>query len=242
MSVYLTGDTHGTFLRIERWCNFIKTTKEDVLIILGDAGINYYGLSSDYDGKKKRRLQELPITIFCVHGNHEQRPENLPNYELADWNGGKVWIEKEYPSLIFAKDGEVYDINGQKTFVIGGAYSVDKYRRLTEYNLGFTRILEWWSDEQPSKEIKNVAEKNLKRLQWNVNVVLSHTCPKKYIPTEAFLSEINQDTVDDSTEKWLDMIEDKLSYTLWFCGHYHIEKKINKLQFLFEDYIEFPEG
>lgn len=242
MSIYLTGDTHGVFRRIENWCNFTKTTKEDVLMILGDAGINYYGTFSDYDEKKKRRLQELPITLFCVHGNHEQRPQNLPNYKLKEWNGGKVWVEENFPSLLFAKDGEIYDIAGQKTLVIGGAYSVDKYRRLMEYNLGFSRILEWWSDEQPSKEVKKTVEKNLKKMQWNVDVVLSHTCPQKYIPTETFLLGVNQETVDTSTEEWLDKIENKLSYQHWFCGHYHTEKKIDKLQFLFEDYEDFPEA
>lgn len=39
---YLTGDTHGSFERINEFCHRFKTTKEDVMIILGDAGINYY--------------------------------------------------------------------------------------------------------------------------------------------------------------------------------------------------------
>ena len=32
-----------------------------------------------------------------------------------------------------------------------------------------------------------------------------------------------------------------LSYRHWFCGHYHIEMIIDKLQFLCEDYTDFPE-
>ena len=38
--IYLTGDTHGNFDRIRRFCEINNTTKDDVLIILGDAGIN----------------------------------------------------------------------------------------------------------------------------------------------------------------------------------------------------------
>ena len=38
--IYLTGDMHGDFERIEDFCSLEYTTKEDVLIILGDAGIN----------------------------------------------------------------------------------------------------------------------------------------------------------------------------------------------------------
>ena len=40
---YITGDTHGLFQRIKDYSYNNATTKEDVLIILGDAGINYYG-------------------------------------------------------------------------------------------------------------------------------------------------------------------------------------------------------
>jgi len=41
--IYLTGDPHGNFGRIEEFCVRFKTTRDDIMIILGDAGINYYG-------------------------------------------------------------------------------------------------------------------------------------------------------------------------------------------------------
>ncbi len=71
-------------------------------------------------------------------------------------------------------------------------------------------------------------------------MVLSHTCPLRYEPTEAFLPGLNRSTVDDSTERWLDTIEARLSYERWYCGHFHIEKKIDKLQFMFNDYTLLP--
>lgn len=75
-------------------------------------------------------------------------------YKLQEWNGGKVWVEEAYPNILFAKDGEIYDIAGMKTIVIGGAYSVDKFYRLSKgYN--------WFEDEQPSDEIKAYVEKQL---------------------------------------------------------------------------------
>lgn len=33
-------------------------------------------------------------------------------YKLQEWNGGKVWVEEAYPNILFAKDGEIYDIAG----------------------------------------------------------------------------------------------------------------------------------
>ena len=44
---YITGDTHGDFRRIKEFCRLADTTAEDVIVILGDAGINYYGNESD---------------------------------------------------------------------------------------------------------------------------------------------------------------------------------------------------
>ena len=63
---------------------------------------------------------------------------------------------------------------------------------------------------------------------------MTHTCPEKYIPVEALLPGINQDFVDRSTERWLDAIEDKLSYDAWYCGHWHINKRADKMHFLME--------
>lgn len=127
MHFYITGDTHGDFGRIEQFCLENDTTSDDVLIILGDAGINYYLDSSDRNLKEE--LSQLEITLFCVHGNHEARPWETGDYDEKEWNGGIVYVEEQYPNILFAKDGEVYDFNEKSVIVIGGAYSVDKYYR-----------------------------------------------------------------------------------------------------------------
>lgn len=69
-----------------------------------------------------------------------------------------------------------------------------------------------------------------------IDVVLSHTCPFKYEPVEEFLPGIDQSTVDDSTEKWLDVIEETTDYMAWFCGHWHTNKRIDKMHFLFHQF------
>lgn len=224
--IYITGDTHGQFDRIEDFCWRRGTVKDDVMIILGDAGINFSGGLRDQ--VKKKYLEALPITIFAIHGNHERRPWTIDSYQEKQWHGGVVYYEEEYPSLLFAKDGEVFDLDGKKAIVMGGAYSIDKMVRLI-YGYG------WWPDEQPSDEIKQYVESQLDRLNWKVDVVLSHTTPLKYEPVEVFLKGIDQSKVDKSTEEWLDRIEDKLEYGKWYCGHYHTEKKVDRLEILFEN-------
>ena len=227
--IYITGDTHRDFRRVAALCDTVESTKDDILIILGDAGINYFGKARDI--LLKRELTELPITLFCIHGNHEQRPESIATYTEIDWNDGRVYVEPEFPSLLFAKDGEVYNLAGKRHLALGGAYSVDKPLRLAN-KWG------WWADEQPSEEIKRGVAKRLDAENWNVDVVLSHTCPFRYIPRETFLSGIDQSSVDNATEKWLGEIEERLSYNWWYCGHYHTNKVVDKLRFLFQDVLE----
>lgn len=77
--IYITGDTHGQFGRIEEFCEQKKVSREDILIILGDAGVNFSGQKQD--SLKKRFLESLPITLFCIHGNHEQRPHTIEGYK-----------------------------------------------------------------------------------------------------------------------------------------------------------------
>ena len=44
------------------------------------------------------------------------------------------------------------------------------------------------------------------------DIVLNHTCPLKYEPTECFLPSLDQSTDDKSTEIWLGEIEEKIDY------------------------------
>lgn len=114
--------------------------------------------------KKWQEVANLPITLFCIHGNHERRPTTIVEYKLQEWNGGKVWVEEAYPNILFAKDGEIYNIAGMKTIVIGGAYSVDKFYRLSKgYN--------WFEDEQSSDSTQktrlSISFEKQKVMDWN---------------------------------------------------------------------------
>jgi len=227
---YITGDKHGCFESIGIFCQTHQTTTDDVLIILGDAGINFTGKKRDKAIKED--LSTLPITLFCIHGNHEMRPHHISSYREVEWNDGIVWQEEEYPNLLFAKDGEIYNLDGRKTIVLGGAYSVDKFYRLANH-------LTWFEDEQPSEEIKKYAENQLIKADWDVDVVLSHTTPYSMTPTEMFIPGLDQSLVDNSTELWLDSVERRLHYQKWYAGHFHTDKRKDKLTLLFNTIEEF---
>ncbi len=229
MAVYLTGDTHREFNRIKLFCEEYGTTNDDILIILGDAGINLY---CDFrDNNLKNELAEFPITLFCIHGNHEERPYLTGNYEEKEWHGAIAYIEEAYPNLIFAKDGEIYDFNGKKAIAIGGAYSIDKYYRLSHGEA-------WFESEQADEEIRAYVEKQLDECGWCVDYVFSHTVPIEYEPTWAFLPGYDQSKIDKTMEKWLQSIADNLDFEKWYAGHYHVEHEEEGVRLMYEDYEE----
>ena len=232
MRVYVTGDTHGDFKRVAAFCDFVESSKEDVIVILGDAGINYEG--KPRDSRRKTWLARFPITFLCIHGNHEIRPERISSYEETIRFDGIVYREQGFPNLLFAKCGEVYNLYGNHCIAIGGANSIDKYFRIPGVN--------WWPDEQPTEEIRKRVEARLDKENWCVDIVFSHTCPYNYMPIEVLSPDIDQNLVDNRTEMWLQSIEEKLSYAEWYCGHFHTDKLVQKIRFVQDEIHELGKG
>ncbi len=226
--VYLTGDIHGVSQKIVRFCAGVKPTKEDIIIILGDVGANFSG--DKRDDKMKRELSELKPTIFCIHGNHEMRPWNVSGCVKQSFYGAEAYTQEQYPNIYYGIDGQIYNFLGIQTLVVGGAYSVDKYYRLAK---GW----KWFQDEQPSDEIKQDVNRAIEEHK-HIHVVLSHTCPYRYTPFDRFITGIDQSTVDNSTEKYLDTVYERVNYWRWYCGHWHIDRTVDRLRFVFNDIIE----
>ena len=240
---FITGDKHRNFDKVKEFCREMNTRRKDVLIILGDAGFNFY--DDKRDDALKKDISQLNITLFCLHGNKENRPWNVGTYGIRSFCGGKVYYEPKYPNIYFAIDGEIYTFEGKKYMVVGGAHSVDKMRCLEEGT-------PFWFDEMPDDTIKKKVEIGLQNQENNIFGMMTHTCPIDYLPTEMFMStrqnasikrkprkakskKLFKPDIDRSTEIWLSELEKKLDYEVWFCGHYHIDKQIDKIQMMYHD-------
>lgn len=248
----ITGDCHGKY---DRFHNFyapdMKNSifKERLLppenvafICLGDFGINFYLDNSDK--KRKRKLSKLGYTFYIVRGNHDYRPEHLPNIKrVYDFDiCGDVYLEEEYPNIRYLIDGETYKLWYQvkendfvelKTLVLGGAYSVDKWVRLNtkdkcvdESNFEACCKAGWFPDEQLSKEEK---DKIIDKIDGKTfDIVLSHTCPLCWEPWDSFLSQVEQKKVDRSMEKFLADVKDRIKFKYWWFGHFHDDQVIEQ--------------
>lgn len=221
MKTYIIGDTHGSFKPIRDFMQRCPQAYQDGMsnmIVLGDFGGNFFFNKRDEEYKKK--LGTYPLTYFIIRGNHEERPSNCAKNNPDAWTkekyfDGMVWVEKAYPYIKYAMDyPSWYTINGYKTLVIPGAYSVDKFYRL-QNDWG------WFKDEQLTEEEMKYGLEMIGCQDWKFDMVLSHTCPICYELTDLFLSFIDQNMIDKTMERYLGTIEHNLDYKLWLFGHYH---------------------
>lgn len=218
--IYIMADNHGSynpFKDLSTAINFEKAT----VIVCGDFGGNYSFNKRDKEFKLK--LKQYNLTYFIVRGNHEERPslcmERHPTeWHMEDFWGNQVYVENDYPYIKYALDIPAkYEIptaknNTIQTLILPGAYSVDKYYRLV-------RGWAWFPTEQCTETEQKIGNQLAKSQNWDL--ILSHTCPIIYEPTDLFLSMVDQSMIDKTTERWLGNIEYLINYKLWCFGHFH---------------------
>lgn len=213
-----TGDTHGSLKRFYPSVFTVEDSKSTAIIVLGDFGANYY--LNHRDIELKRAAARMSFTFYLVRGNHEARPQDVAGMELIydEDVKGKVYYESAYPNIRYFLDGEFYNIGGKSTLVIGGAYSIDKDWRLAQ---GWS----WFENEQLDEDERTHIYNSVKEYLssgGHLDLVLTHTAPINFEPTQMFLDFIDQDRVDKTMENWLQTIYDMVPKDCFFLfGHYH---------------------
>lgn len=227
--IFFLGDIHGDWRPIRNLDSRLedKLDLHDTIVLLGDAGLNFYFNHRDENLKKK--LSKMNCRFFIIRGNHEQRPsicaadkENSTfisdrweyNYFIINGIEGMMWKENKYPNIFYAEDQpSIYSFIDHETLVIPGAYSVDKYYRLAN---GWS----WFKDEQLSEKEMEIGRLIVQH-EKEFDLILSHTCPTMFEPTDLFLDCIDQSQVDKTMERYLSEIEFNAQYKVWLWGHYH---------------------
>lgn len=239
--IFVTGDTHGEFSRlsVRQFPQGKTLCRDDYVIICGDFGYWYEDKAEQY---WMNWLQEQPFTILWVDGNHENFAR-LDKLEVTDWHGGKV--HKLSDHIMHLMRGQIYDIDGLRVFTMGGAQSHDQDVILTQkqatpelrYQLRRQRQLyrvedeTWWKEELPLEAEIQEARENLKRYDYQVDLVITHCAP------ESWQSQINAEYPKNHLTKFLEELYQKLEYKQWYCGHYHVDYDLSKKDHVLYKYI-----
>lgn len=233
----ITGDCHSNFNRFKKIHDLIPEDEIWGMIILGDASLNFWMCRRDKYNKEYICKNFPRLRFFCVRGNHEARPEDIPGMEkvyLSDIENF-VYHEREFFNIFYLIDGHDYFINKQRVLVIGGAYSVDKHYRLEREAMG--GYAGWFENEQLSKEeMENIS---IIYNNQSFDLIFAHTCPLSYQPTDLFLSYVDQSKVDNSMETWMEDFIKKIDFKQFYFGHYHEDRIVNeKARMFYKDIIE----
>lgn len=223
----ISGDTHGT-IDLGKVLYFFNQhqgefTKDDYLIICGDVGV--CGFSQKDETDTRALLKTLPVTILFIDGNHEHF-KKLNSYPVEIWNGGKVhFIEND---IIHLMRGQVFDIDGKKFFTFGGAYSIDKMYR--------TENISWFPEELPEKEEYEEGWENLKKSDFKVDYILTHTAPSEIVAQMGYGGEFYD---DEHLKNFLQKVADNTDFKAWYFGHFHRDENIEDIFFcLYDDLIQ----
>lgn len=242
---YITGDTHSDFSRFteENFPIQSEMTKDDYIIICGDfGGVWTFEEESRREKEALDWLNNKNFTTLFVDGNHENYTR-LYNYPIEEWKGGKV--HKIRDSVLHLMRGEIFDIDNKKIFAFGGAKShdiqdgilnLDEEEKIYEYRKrgAYFRIRDfsWWDLELPTNQEMENGIKNLEKINYKVDYIISHCCPTN---VQAL---INPTYKRDILTDYLQQLSEKCIFKKWYFGHYHDYRQVNtQFTLLYEDIV-----
>lgn len=228
--IYVTGDIHGVpwlnrRLNTRSFPQQKQLTKQDIVIIAGD-----FGLIWDLQKEDRFWLKWLdevkPFTTVFIDGNHENF-DLLEQFPVEQWNGGQV--HRINASVLHLMRGQVYTIEEKRFFTFGGAASHDR-----EYR---TEGKSWWAREMPSAEEYQYGLQQLEKHNWDVDVVITHTCSSESL--NWMKQHYHTEVEPDAMHEYFQTIQNKLNYRQWWFGHFHQDVELpNRQRLIYHDLVQ----
>lgn len=230
MKTFITGDTHSDFKRFsfKNWPLGKTLTKEDVCIICGDFGGLWLNTPDKDETYWLNWLNDCPwTTVFC-DGNHCNftRLNNLPRIEK--FNG---IVGKAHDSIFHLRRGQIYTINENTFFVMGGAKSIDKHHR--------TEWISWWAEEEPNYQELSEGLNNLDKVGNKVDYIIGHTCPISVLKRLGEICRVSYGDKLENLNKYFEELIQFVSFDRFFFGHFHEDENIGgRFYALYKDIIQ----
>ena len=201
--IYLISDVHEdiNFPGLEEYLE--KATDDDLLIILGDVGLNFQ--DTEENRKFTEQFLSLEKNIAFIDGNHDNF-EYYNSFPEEEWKGGIVGRISE--NIVHLKRGNVFEFEGKTFFVFGGCKSSPKWKEAGLWHFG----------EEPDDEQLATAYSSLKKHNLQVDYILTH----KYEQTP------ERGTVSEKLKELTQFIDENVKFNKWFSGHWHKESEIDE--------------
>jgi TPR repeat protein len=215
---FLVADIHG-YLRLDflvkKVAEFVPI-EDDVIVILGDAGIVW---QDEMNEDVRKFYSSLSYDVLFLDGNHENF-DLLNKLPIVERYGDAV--HEVLPNVFHLIRGNAYLINGKKFFVFGGGYSV---KRETNSSPVTT-----WDDELPSAEEFKRGLKTLAENENRFDYVLTHQAPQSLLETiKHSCSQAEAELVG-----YLERVRNTTKFARWFFGHLHKDITVGNIVGLYE--------
>jgi predicted phosphodiesterase len=228
--ICLTGDTHIPIdigkLGTKNFPQQKNLTKADFVLVLGDFGLIWNREQDAEESFWTKWLDDKTFITLWLAGNHENH-DRLDAMPVTEFLGGKV--HKISDSIYHLIDNQIFEIDGKKFYVLGGAQSTDKiYRR---------EGISWWPQELPNFQKCNEVVDFITKHGEEVDYVVTHCFPTFYQRMVSVHDK--QNCLTDL----LTVVDEKTPNKKgWYCGHYHLDKQVDKLhRVLYNDIVEVGE-
>lgn len=225
--IYATGDMHGDSAVFSQK-KFKQLHEGDTLLICGDFGFIWTG-----DFKERKTLDKLAkkkYNICFVDGTHENF-DLLDKFPVVDFAGGKAHKIRE--NIYHLMRGQIFEIEGEKIFAMGGGESSDADMRPETDGMS--------GDETPTREEMRDGAKNLESLMFKVDYIITHE-PAQKIKTFLNLKDVEAPKLC-ALNAYFQELCTNCEYKRWFFGSLHEDKFVSPSQIaVFQNLINVQTG
>lgn len=199
--ILVAGDWHGSHPWAKKIIEAAQAEDINKIIQVGDFGIWPGPEGKEYLDILSRALVKRNIKLYFVPGNHEDYNQiDEWDADLPKNEDGHIEVR---PNLFYAGKVNAWTWEGKKFASVGGAVSIDKYRRKINVS--------WW----PQEELTALEETKAKDL-GRVDYLFTHDSPNT-LP----FTFLKSDMASEAHRYTMTKIGLAIRPRLWFHGHYH---------------------
>lgn len=212
MKLLISGDSHADRNHIKSIVSHVEKFDCDAAYVVGDFGF----WPRDKAGLKfLNDVSKLDFPVYFTAGNHEDWDVLDKHIEFSPTdNDGFIEV---HPNIFYAPTGLSWEWDGVKFLSVGGAFSIDRRRRV--------KFIDWFPQEIiTEQDVANC-------MVGKVDVVLSHDVPMNVDIQLPFIQEygtaIELDPDTSLNRHRLQVIVDMVDPELLIHGHWHMSYSQN---------------